>query len=183
METFIYMGFFPFSKFLLISNMVSLCALKFRLLECEKFKNGCFHPENVYRNLNGFCFCYCGDITRGIYTNKTQTLILLRTPLASKDCATRSLNSVSSSADISIEKASIKKIFFLQVAGKPAIYFCLRPFSFSCRGMWHFWSDVAGLALLQTSRHKNQRLAFESFSAECSFFKEKLELPNIPSNL
>ena len=34
----IYMGFFSFSKFLLISNMVPLCALKVRLLEYEKIQ-------------------------------------------------------------------------------------------------------------------------------------------------
>ena len=38
METFVYMRFFPFSKCLLVSNMVSLCALKVRLLECEKIE-------------------------------------------------------------------------------------------------------------------------------------------------
>ena len=35
LETFVYMGFFPFSRFLLVSILVSLCALKIRLLECE----------------------------------------------------------------------------------------------------------------------------------------------------
>ena len=36
METFLYMGFFLFSKFLLVSNLVFLCALNVRVLECEK---------------------------------------------------------------------------------------------------------------------------------------------------
>ena len=38
LQTFVYMGFFPFSRFLLVSILVSLCALKVRLLECEKIE-------------------------------------------------------------------------------------------------------------------------------------------------
>ena len=47
-EPFVYMGFFPFSRFLLVSILVLLCALKVWLLECEIIE--CFRPENVYRN-------------------------------------------------------------------------------------------------------------------------------------
>ena len=42
METFVYMGFFPLSKFMFVSNLVSLCALKVRLLECEKIEKMMF---------------------------------------------------------------------------------------------------------------------------------------------
>ena len=41
MEILAYMGFFPFSKFLFVSNLVSLGS-----------ESRCFHPENVCRNLN-----------------------------------------------------------------------------------------------------------------------------------
>ena len=47
METFVYIGFPPFSKFLLVLNMVSLCVLKVRLVNCEEIEIECFHPENV----------------------------------------------------------------------------------------------------------------------------------------
>ena len=47
-ETFIYIGFFPFSKFLLVAKLVSLCALKVRLLECEKFEKLMFSSRKRF---------------------------------------------------------------------------------------------------------------------------------------
>ena len=45
------MVFFPFSKCLLVSNSLPLCALKVRLLECGIVEKWIFYQENVYCNL------------------------------------------------------------------------------------------------------------------------------------
>ena len=47
-ETFVYMGFFPFSKFLLVSIWVSVCALKVRLLDCEIIEKWMFSSRKTF---------------------------------------------------------------------------------------------------------------------------------------
>ena len=52
METFVYMGFLPFPTFMLVLNLVSLCALIVRLLECEIIEKWMFSSKKRSRNLN-----------------------------------------------------------------------------------------------------------------------------------